>query len=159
MSPAEADMTVPIVLETTSRWFAALPVRVPRSEIQSVMGPGIARVHTTIQQRGIAPTGPWMTHHLRITPEKFDFEICVPVAAPFEAIGDVRAVEWPAQRVAMALHRGPYEGLGPAWGEFMAWLKANGHTPAEDLWECYAVGPETSPHPSDWITELYRPLV
>ena len=27
-----------------------------------------------------------------------------------------------------------------------------------DLWECYTVGPESSPDSADWRTELNRPL-
>ena len=45
-----------------------------------------------------------------------------------------------------------------AWGEFDAWIAANGHTPGPDLWECYVVGPEASPDPANWRTQLNRPL-
>jgi len=46
-----------------------------------------------------------------------------------------------------------------AWGEFGEWIKTNGHTPAENLWEIYATGPESGPDPSGWRTELNRPLI
>ena len=55
-------------------------------------------------------------------------------------------------------YRGGYEGLGPAWGELDAWIRTNGHQPAEDLWEVYAVGPESGPDSTQWRTELNRPL-
>ena len=61
--------------------------------------------------------------------------------------------------VARAVYHGPYEGLAAAWAEFCAWVEAGGHTPAEDLWERYVVGPESSPDPAVWRTELNRPLV
>ena len=61
--------------------------------------------------------------------------------------------------MARTVYHGPYEGLGAAWGEFMDWIAANGHTPADDLWEVYSVGPETSPDPAGWRTEFNRPLV
>jgi effector-binding domain-containing protein len=61
--------------------------------------------------------------------------------------------------VARVVYRGPYEGLGAAWGEFDAWIAANGHKPGTDLWECYVAGPESSPDPAAWRTELNRPLV
>lgn len=51
----------------------------------------------------------------------------------------------------------PYEGLGAAWGEFGAWIAAQGHTPAPDLWESYVTGPESSPDPATWRTELTQP--
>ncbi|MEO8348394.1 MAG: AraC family transcriptional regulator, partial [Acidobacteriota bacterium] len=58
--------------------------------------------------------------------------------------------------VARTVYRGPYDGLGAAWGDFDAWLAANGHTPAADLSECYVSGPESR---SDPATELNRRLV
>jgi len=61
--------------------------------------------------------------------------------------------------VARTVFQGAYEGLGAAWGEFDAWIVANGHTPGPDLWECYVAGPESSSDPASWRTELNRPLV
>jgi effector-binding domain-containing protein len=78
---------------------------------------------------------------------------------PFFAAGRVKASELPAATVARTLHHGNYEGLGSAWGEFMDWIAAEGHKPAEDLWECYLAGPESNPDPATWRTELNRPLI
>ena len=91
-------------------------------------------------------------------PATFDFEIGVPVTAPVAASGRVKAGHLPATTVARTIYHGPYEGLGGAWGEFDAWIAANGHTPRPDLWECYVVGPEASPDPANWRTQLNRPL-
>ena len=46
----------------------------------------------------------------------------------------------------------------PAWREFDAWMKANNHEKAESLWELYSVGPQLTPDPANWRTELNRPL-
>jgi effector-binding domain-containing protein len=91
-------------------------------------------------------------------PNVFDFEISVPVATPVAAAGRVRPGQLPAAKVARTVYRGPYEGLGSAWGEFIAWIKANGHETRADLWECYVTGPESSPDPSTWRTDLNQPL-
>jgi effector-binding domain-containing protein len=92
-------------------------------------------------------------------PEVFDFEICVPVAAPVAPTGRVKPGEWPAMKVARAIYHGRFEGLSAAWGEFNDWVASQGLKPAPDLWEVYATGPQTSPEPTEWRTELYRPLV
>jgi hypothetical protein len=42
-------------------------------------------------------------------------------------------------------------------GEFRDWIAANGQKPAPDLWEIYLSGPESSPDPATWRTELNRP--
>jgi effector-binding domain-containing protein len=92
-------------------------------------------------------------------PDTFDFEIGVPVTGPVSPAGRVKPGQLPATTVARTVYHGAYEGLAAAWGEFGAWIVANGHTPAPNLWECYAAGPESSPDPASWRTELNRPLI
>jgi effector-binding domain-containing protein len=69
----------------------------------------------------------------------------------------VRADVLRAATVARSVYHGDYEGLADAWGELMTWIEARALTPADDLWECYTVGPETCDDPSDRRTELNRP--
>lgn len=148
----------PFITQTSEQLTAVIHLTVPRAEIREVMGPGIGEVRAVVAAQGLTPTGPWFTHHLKMDPAVFDFEVGVPVGTAIAAAGRVRPGRLPATRVARALYRGPYEGLSDAWGEFMAWISANGHAPAADLWECYAAGPEASPDPAAWRTELNRPL-
>ncbi len=149
----------PQIVQTTTRRTAVIRLTIPRNEIQRVMGPGINELMTTIAAQGIAPVGPVFSHHLRMDPDTFDFELGVPVAAPISAVGRVEPGELPAATVARTIYGGPYEGLGAAWGEFIAWIAAEGHQPAPDLWECYVAGPESSADPATWRTELNRPLI
>ncbi len=151
-------LDTPQITQTATQLTAIIHMIVPREEIRKVMGPGIQELLATIAAQGIAPAGPWFTHHLRRPTDTFDFEISIPVAAPVAAAGRVRPGQWPAMKVARTVYHGPYEGLAEAWGELIAWIETNGHTPAPDLWECYLAGPESSPDPADWRTELNRPL-
>ena len=151
-------LDMPQVMETADQLTAFLPLIVPRAEIQAVMGPSIREVYAALKAQGIAPTGPWFTHHRRRPTDTFDFDVCVPVATPVAAEGRVKPGRLPAARVVRTVYQGPYEGLGAAWGEFSAWIEANGHTPREDLWECYVVGPESGLDPTAYRTELNRPL-
>jgi effector-binding domain-containing protein len=61
--------------------------------------------------------------------------------------------------VARTIYQGDYEGLGAAWGEFKAWIAANGHAVGPDLCESYPARPESSPNPADRRTELSQPLI
>ena len=88
----------------------------------------------------------------------WDFELGVEIASPVKAAGRVEPGQLPAARVARTVYHGPYDGLPDAWGDFVTWMKANGHEQAEDLWEVYVVGPQSSPDPAQWRTELNRPL-
>lgn len=148
----------PVIMETTVRLAAAIHLTIPRSEIRSVMGPGLSEIMAAVRAQGIGPTGPWFTHHLKMDPATFDFEICVPVAAPVRPVGRVVSREIPALRVARTIYRGSYEQLAKGWQDFGAWMAANGHVPGPDLYECYAVGPESTADAAAWRTELSRPV-
>jgi effector-binding domain-containing protein len=90
--------------------------------------------------------------------DTFDFELGVKVAAPIKATGRVKPGHLPAAKIARTVYSGPYEGLPAAWGEFNTWMSANGHAQAEDLWEVYSVGPQSTSDSANWRTELNRPV-
>lgn len=148
----------PKITQASAQATAIIRFTIPRDEIRNVMGPGYQELMATIAAQGIAPAGPWFTHHLRMDPETFDFELGVPIAAPLSPAGRVIAGQLPAATVAQAVYHGDYEGLGGAWAELDAWISAAGHAPAADLWERYIAGPDASPDPASWRTELNRPL-
>lgn len=150
---------IPEIIHTTAQPAAVIHLTVPRSEIQKVMGPGYAELMSTLDAQGIKPAGRWFTHHFRMQPETFDFEIGVPVAEPVKAAGRVNPGELPARRVARTIYHGPYEGLSSAWGEFDRWIKANGLTPDGSVWERYVTDPGVESDSAKYETELMRPLV
>jgi effector-binding domain-containing protein len=149
----------PHLTETAAQPAAVIHLTIPRSEIQQAMGPAIGEVLSALAAQGIAPAGPVFSHHFRMSPDVFDFEVGVPVAKTVAATGRVKPGQLPAAKVARTVYHGPYEGLGTAWGEFGKWIAANGHQPAPNVWECYVAGPESSPDPANWRTELNRPLL
>ena len=148
----------PQIAQTAEQAAAIIRITIPRDEIQDVMGPGYSELMATVADQGITPAGPWYTHHLRMDPEIFDFEIGVPISTPISPTGRVEAGQLPAARVARTIYSGDYAGLPDAWAEFDAWIAAEGHTTAPDLWERYLTDPETNPDPATWRTELSRPL-
>jgi effector-binding domain-containing protein len=148
----------PQIVQTTAQPAAVIRFTIPRAEIRTVMGPGHKELMAAVAAQGVATAGPWFSHHLRMDPGIFDFEIGVPVASPISAAGRVMPGELPAAKVVRTVYHGPYEKLGDAWGELDAWIKAAGYTPAPDLWEVYLAGPESSPGPATFRTELNRPI-
>lgn len=149
----------PHIAETAVQEAAVIRFTIPRAEIRQVMGPGHRELAETLAAQGLAAAGPWFSHHFRMDPEVFDFEIGFPVASPVAPAGRVRPGRLPAAMVARTVYHGGYETLGDAWGELMAWIEGQGLTPAEDLWERYLVGPESGAAPAGYQTELNRPLV
>ena len=127
--------------------------------MMKVFGSAVAELMGALAAQGMEPVGAVFAHHLKITPDIFDFELGVKVSSGVKATGRVKPGQLPAVKVARAVYSGPYEGLPAAWGEFNKWMKANGHKQAENLWEVYSVGPQASPDSANWRTELNRPLV
>ena len=148
----------PQIVQTDQRRTAIIHITVPRAQIQEAMGSGIQELLDTLASQDLEPAGSLYSRHLTMDPKLFDFEIGVPVDAAVEPAGRVLPGELPAARVARTVYHGPYDGLAEAWGAFDAWLKSEGLTPGPTLWEVYAAGPESSPDPAEWRTELNRPL-
>lgn len=146
------------IVQTEARPAAVIRITIPRAEIKAVMEPAIAELIGGLAAQGIAPAGPLYTYHLKTDADTFDFELGVPVDGPLAAAGRIAASQLPAARVARTVYRGPYEGLYDAWKAFGALVAAAGHTPTNGVWECYVAGPESSPDPADWRTELNLPL-
>lgn len=151
--------STPQILTVDARQTAVIHLTIPRSEIQTVMGPGIGELMAAVQAQGLGPTGPWFSHHLSMHPDTFDFEIGVPVSGPVAPVGRVKPGSLPATRVARTVLIGDYSGLAEGWGKFLNWVAEQGYKTAPDLWEVYVKGPESDPDPASWRTELNKPLL
>jgi effector-binding domain-containing protein len=149
----------PVLTDTPPQMAAAIHITVARSEIRSVMGPGLAEIIKAVKAQSIGPTGPWFTHQFEADPTAYDLDICVPVSAAVKSVGRVEKREIPGLKVVQTVYQGDYERLAEAWAEFHEWIHANGHAVATDFYERYVVGPESVPHPEGWRTELRRPLL
>jgi effector-binding domain-containing protein len=148
----------PEVVESPRQLAAVVHVTVPKPEISSAMGPAIHEVLDALKDQGMEPAGPPFSHHMRLDPEVWDFEVGFPTERPVEPVGRVKVGELPEARVIRTIYQGPYEGLGSAWGEFQAWIEAEGVDVGPNFWERYVAGPESGPDPADYKTELNRTL-
>ena len=61
---------------------AIIHLTIPRERIGEVMGPAIGELMGTIAAQGVKPAGAVYSHHLRMDPATFDFEVGVPVGSP-----------------------------------------------------------------------------
>ena len=148
----------PIIAQTKLQAAAVIHLTVSRSEIRVVIGPAYEELVREVNKQGFVPSGPWFTHHLRFPEGKFDFEIGFPIEGKILPAGRVKPGILPAVTVARTVYHGGYEELAKAWAEFDSWIEKAGYIPAGDLWECFAVGPESNPDPKTWRTELNRPV-
>jgi effector-binding domain-containing protein len=149
----------PFIVETKAQLVAKIPLKIPRDQIRHVMGPGIGEIFQTLRAQKINPAGPWLCHHLKMSPDVFDFEICVPVSTEIVPTGRVLNGIIPAAKVARTVMHGDYSQLAQAWPKLIEWMESQGHKPAQNLWEVYVKGPESTQIPADYRTELNRPLL
>jgi effector-binding domain-containing protein len=151
-------ISIPEILQTEAEAAAVIHLTVPRSEMRKEFGPAVGELMAALVEQGVSPSSAVFAHHLKMSPDTFDFELGVKVAVPVKATGRVKPGELPAIKVARTIYSGHYEGLPSAWCEFDAWIEANNHEKTESLWELYSIGPQSTPDPANWCTELNRPL-
>jgi effector-binding domain-containing protein len=132
----------PQIIQTQAQAAAVIRLTVARSEMMKVFGPAVGELMAALASQGVEPVGAVFAHHLKMSPDTFDFELGVKVTSPVKATGRVKPGELPAAKVARTIYHGPYDGLEQAGS----------------LWELYSVGPQSTPDPANWRTELNRPL-
>jgi hypothetical protein len=66
----------PHITQSETQIIAFIHITVPREEIRFVMDPALRELKGALAGQGIKPIGPWFTHHLRIDPKVFDFQVC-----------------------------------------------------------------------------------
>ncbi|WP_257385905.1 GyrI-like domain-containing protein [Tahibacter caeni] len=150
---------VPQIVRSEPQQTAVIRFTVPREEMPRVMHAAIDELVGAITAQDAGPAGPMYTFHHRNPTDSFDLEVGFPVRKPVAPVGRVQPGQLPAATVARTVYRGPYEGLGQAWGEFMRWIEAGGRRSAGTLWERYVRGPESGADAATWETELNRPLL
>ena len=148
----------PRIAQVAAQPTAVIRMTIPRDQIQQAMGPAFGELMAALAAQGIATTGAWFSHHFRVDPKTFDFEVGAPVGAPVTPVGRVVPGELPASKVAQTVYHGGYEGLGAGWGEFEKWITAEGLAPRPASGSATWRGPSRAPTPAGWRTELVRPL-
>jgi effector-binding domain-containing protein len=89
--------------------------------------------------------------------EEFDVVICMPVAPGATAGPGVDIEEVPGGTVACTMHKGPYSGVGEAYGALQAWMAANGKRPGGPPREVYLNEPGAVPD-AELLTEVDWPI-
>src|SRR4029077_19159961 len=110
-------LAAPEIIMTNVQEAAVIRLTIPRSEMMKVFGPAVGELMAALAAQGVDPVGAGFAHHLKMSPDTFDFELGVKVSAPVKATGRVKPCQLPAVKVARTVYSGPYEGLPSAWGE------------------------------------------
>lgn len=125
----EANLAIPDALETVGRW----------AREGAVAGPPLTLSRLADDGRLELRSG-WHVHSDSAPPEPIEL------------------VHAPAQRAAVHLHVGAYQGLGDVYPQLWDTLIADGHQPGEWPREIYLTDPADEPDATKHVTRIVWPL-
>ena len=79
----------PQIIQTQAQAAAVIRLTVARSEKMKVFGPAVGELMTALAAQDVEPVGAVFAHHLKMSPDTFDFELGVRVTSPVKAAGRV----------------------------------------------------------------------
>src|SRR5258708_801649 len=100
-------LATPQIVQANVQEAAVIRLTIPRSEMMKVFGPAAGELMSVLAAQGVEPVGAVFAHHLKMTPETFDFELGVKVSSRVKAAGRVNPGQLPAVKVARAIYSGP----------------------------------------------------
>jgi len=148
----------PKLVDTEAKLTAVIHLEIQRDQMPTHFGPATEELLSVLATQQIEPQGAAFAYHFRMPPGRFDFEVGFIVDATVVASGRVKASQLPATKVARTIYSGAYEGLHDGWEQLDTWLDSQGLQRAEELWEHYVIGPQTTTNPEEYKTELNRLL-
>jgi effector-binding domain-containing protein len=130
---------------------AAVRVTGPMSELDlgALFGEHLPNIAHRLADMGVEPGGaPYGRYH-EFGPERAIVEIGIPTSGPASALrplaeaedGELAASELPGGEVAVAVHRGSYDGLAETYARLEQWFGTEGRKPAGAPWESYVDDP------------------
>ena len=70
-------LATPEITTTNVEEAAVIRLTVPRSEMMKVFGPAVGELMAALAAQGVKPVGAVFAHHLKMSPDTFDFELGV----------------------------------------------------------------------------------
>jgi hypothetical protein len=105
-------LATPEIIETNIQEAAVIRLTIPRSEMMKVFGPAVSELMAALAAQGAEPVGAVFAHHLKMSPDTFDFELGVKVSAPVKATGretgPASCRKGGAYRVQWSIRRPPF---------------------------------------------------
>lgn len=135
----------------------------PMDQMHVAMDSAFGALMQAIGSGEVQPSGPAFSRYESAPGATATFETGFPLDAPLAEpvrIGEVEIVpsELPATRLAIAKHRGSYDGLGQSWEQFLLAVREQDLTPGYPFWEAYDTQPTPEMDPADLVTGLAVPV-
>lgn len=145
------------VRQLPPRHVASIRDEVARDDLTEALGRIFQAVGAAIARQGVEADGaPFARYH--DYGDVVDLEAGRAVPAPIEADGDVKPGLLPGGPAAIAVHRGPYEGLAATYDALGTWIERSTREANGGPWELYLTDPGSEPDPANWLTQICWPL-
>jgi AraC family transcriptional regulator len=139
------------------RQTATVREEIGGADITQSLGRMFQAVGAAIAKQGVAADGaPFARYH--DFGDIIDLEAGMAVTAPVQPDGNVKPSQLPGGPAAIAVHRGPYEGLAATYDAIGTWIENTEHQANGGPWEIYLTDPGTEPSPANWLTQIIWPL-
>ncbi|MER5885332.1 GyrI-like domain-containing protein [Streptomyces sp. NPDC001941] len=128
------------------------------AELRAFFDTSFGALARTLASQQLAVAGPAFGLYHGVPGESVDLEVGFVTDRPVAAEGSVVPGSLPGGRVARLTHHGSFDTLGASWERLRGWMREQGLTAGEDLWEVYVTQPTPDMDPADLRTELNWPV-
>ena len=161
--PAETPAETPVdvaVKDLPVTYALVMRKRIGRDEIAATLASMLPAVFAHAQQRGLALAGPPFARYPEFAMGSMVMEAGFAVAVPADGDPDagIEALTIPAGEAAVAIHRGPYDGLPATFQAVETWVRGEGRSPSGPPMEIYLTDPGEHPDPQTWETQVVLPV-
>lgn len=153
-------MNEPRITQREAMTVVSLAMTGPYGQIPQAF----ARLYPGLMAMGLTPAGAprtvFLTDPASVPEKQARWELWAPVVpgtTPRETGEGLTVREIPACTLAVIVHEGPYESLGPAYRQLGTWIVEHGYEPAGPPEEAYLTDPATTP-PEKYQTEVVWPV-
>jgi effector-binding domain-containing protein len=124
MTAPALTSTKPVLSQSPPRHVLSQHAVVSLSDLPVTLERAFGALYAELARTGVEPDGPPFViyNNLPDADEKWDIDICSPIAVPLEPPADSAYFEMPAGRVVTLLHVGPYETLGESHAQIERFL-------------------------------------
>ena len=146
------------IIELKPQPGLAIREKLPFAEIPKKMPEFFEEVYRFAAERKIAIAGPPFAYYLSWDDKEIDMEVGFPVGPGAAAEGRIHMMTLPGGKVVKGTHVGPYDKLVESYNRMTVWMKAQGHEPANYMWETYMTDPAVEKDQARHVTEMFWPV-
>jgi effector-binding domain-containing protein len=163
--PQQAPETVLFTEDREPQPVLSIRRKVAVAQLAQAQGESLGELWRSMRARGVASAGPPFVRYHSFGETETDVEVGVPVSEGATGDGRIRAGALPGGAAISTWHLGAHDGLGDAYARLNKWLEEHSREAAGPAWEVYSwidasqePDPSTWPPPTEWRTELVRPV-